>query len=69
MYILPAHFPVVNLIIIPFLNQKWRKDELQTVSMIRQGEVDKVRFNLEMELRVYWLHFIKFRPSIACNDS
>jgi hypothetical protein len=35
--------------VIPFLNQEWREGEPQPVSMIRQGEADKVSFDLEMK--------------------
>jgi len=34
------------LYVIPFLNQKGREDEPQTVQIARQGEVDKVIFDL-----------------------
>ena len=35
--------------LIPFLNQNWREGEPQTASIIRQGEADKISFDLEME--------------------
>ena len=36
--------------VIPFPNQTWREGGPRTVSIIRQGEADKVSFDLEMEL-------------------
>ena len=36
--------------VISFPNQKCRKGEPQTVSIIRQGEADKISFDLQMEL-------------------
>jgi hypothetical protein len=35
--------------LIPFPNQKCGEGEPQTVSIIRQGEADKVSFDLEMK--------------------
>ena len=38
-------------LLIPFPNQKGREGEPQTVQIVRQGEADKVIFDLETELR------------------
>jgi hypothetical protein len=35
--------------VIPALNQTWCEGEPQTLSIIRQDEIDKVRFDVEME--------------------
>jgi hypothetical protein len=46
----PHASPRAAAVFIPFLNRKSREGEPQTVSIIRQGEADKISFDLEMEL-------------------
>jgi hypothetical protein len=41
--------PIGDPPLIPFPNQNWREGGPQTVSIIRQGEADKVSFDSEME--------------------